>query len=142
MCVSQGHKTALFIFHIIQEQKPIRLPCNLFSTDPFKHNLAMSRSYVRISIVLQLTKPETLDKRLWLRAPGSALLVMKIGIKVSASASFSLQYLNLKAFALVRRNIFLFINIPCCLKCFFIFIGPQNKHICIAVQKRGTAYDS
>lgn len=42
----------------------------------------MSCSNGRISVVLQSTKLGTLDKRLWLRAHGSALLAMKTGIKV------------------------------------------------------------
>ena len=42
----------------------------------------MSPSSVRISVVLQSTKPGALDKRLWLRARGGALLAMKTGTKV------------------------------------------------------------
>lgn len=125
--VSKGIRPLCFS---LRNKDPLSYPATSLATNPFKHNLAMSCSHVKISIVLQSTKPGTLDKRLWLRAHGSALLVMKTGIKVSASASFSAQYLNLKSFALDRRKIFLFYGhaMFCRMLCYFYW-APKWAHL-------------
>lgn len=114
----------------LRTKDPLGYPATYLATNPFKHKWAMSRSHVKISIVFQSTKPGTLDKRLWLRAHGSALLVMKTGTKVSASASFSAQYLNLKSFALDRRKIFRFYEHAMLFEmlCYFYW-APKRAHL-------------
>ena len=90
----------------------------------------MSPSYIRIFIILQSTKPGTLDKRLWLKAHGSALLAMKTGIKVECIYIFFFpQCLNLKSFGLGRREIFLFYEHPMFRTPYYFYWAPKWAHL-------------
>ncbi|TKC52660.1 hypothetical protein EI555_004517 [Monodon monoceros] len=97
-----------FPYHLIKCRKNHPDIANKLATCPFNarhqvpraeisHHISscddkscIEQDVVRISIVLQSAKPGTLDKRLWLRAHGSALLAMKTGIKAGYLISYYL----------------------------------------------------
>ena len=70
---------------------------NKLATGPFKacrqvpqwKSIIMFQAVTKVLSRMLSTKPGTLDKRLWLRARGSALLVMKTGIKICGSRAAS-----------------------------------------------------
>ena len=89
-----------FPYLLIQCRKNHPDVANKLATCPFNAHHQVPRAAishhisqaVAIKVVLSRmlsTKPGTLDKRLWPRAPGSALLSMKTGIKICASFVWS-----------------------------------------------------